>query len=66
MNVAIVETKTGKVVATIPVNLRGLNYTPSELEYFAAAWDSAVEDGTVDPKSKANYTFKFVPDAQGH
>ena len=61
MNVMIVETKNGKVVANIPVNLRALNYTPTEEEYFSTAWESAVEDEAVDQKHRENYTFKLVP-----
>ena len=64
MNVIIVETKSGKVVANIPVNLRALNYTPSEREYFSTAWDSAVEDGAVDEKHREDYTFKLAPPSQ--
>jgi hypothetical protein len=65
MDVMIVETKTGKAVATVPVVLKGLNYTPSEEEYFSAAWECAVEDGAVDPKQRATYTIKLVSSAKG-
>lgn len=64
MNVMVIETKIGKVVANIPVNLRALNYTPSEQEFFAEAWESAVEDGAVDEKHRGDYTFKLVPPSQ--
>ena len=60
MDVVIVETKTGKMIATVPVVLRGLNYSPAEQEYFSAAWECAVEDGIVDSKQKENYTFSFA------
>lgn len=59
MDVLIVETKTGKVVATIPVVQGGLNYSPSEQEYFSTAWNCAVEDGVVNAKQKASYTFNL-------
>lgn len=64
MNVIIVETKSGKVVANIPVILGALNYTPSECEYFFTAWESAVEDGAVDEKHREDYTFKLVSPSQ--
>ena len=64
MYVMIVETKTGNVVANIPVNLRALNYTPSEQEFFSEAWESAVEDGAVDEKARGDYTFKLSPPSQ--
>lgn len=60
MNVLITETKTGKLAATIPIHMAGLNYTPSEQEYFAEAWQSAVEDKTVDPTRHDEYSFKLV------
>jgi hypothetical protein len=37
MKVLIRDTKTGKVVAEIPVVVQGMNYTPAEAEYFATA-----------------------------
>lgn len=61
MNVMIIEIDSGKVVAIVPVILRGLNYHPSEQEYFSAAWESVVEDGAVDSKSRADYTFRLLP-----
>lgn len=61
MNVKIIEAKSGKVIANVPVNLRALNYTPSEREYFSLAWESAVEDGDADEKCREDYTFKLAP-----
>jgi len=46
-----------KVVAKIPVVLGGLNYTPSESEYFDAAWLAAIEDGLVQADNKLRYYF---------
>ncbi len=56
-NVLITETKTGRVVVTYPVNIEGMNYTPSENEYIARAWECAVEDKMVDAKRQADYSF---------
>jgi hypothetical protein len=55
-NVSIIETKTGKVKAIIAVDLTGLSYTPTPQEYEAAAWESAVDDGTVNPDLYADYS----------
>ncbi len=60
MNVLIIETGTKHVVATIPVVLQGMNYTPSEQEYFSEAWKCAVEDGMVEKDSRAKYSFKLA------
>lgn len=59
MNVNIIETKSGKLVATIPVNLGGLNYTPSDQEFFTEAWQAAVQDGAVDAAHREEYSFQF-------
>lgn len=61
-NVYIIEKSTGKVVAAIPIQMTHRNYTPSAQEYEAAAWEAAVDDGTVDPDRTSNYSFK-VDDA---
>lgn len=52
-NISIIETKTGRVVATNFVSVKGLNYTPSENEEIAQAWDCAVE-GRVFLKIRPN------------
>ncbi len=59
MKVWIID-KDGETLGPIPIILRGMNYTPSDEEYFSVAWRSAVEDGLVDPEAKRNY--KFVLD----
>lgn len=58
MNVLIVEKSTGKVVAMYPVFLQGLNYTPSDQEYFDLAWRSAVDDGVVEEEKSKDYEFR--------
>jgi len=58
-NVSIVEKKTGKVVATFPIDMTGLNYTPSKAEYEAAAWEAAVDDGSVNPDRVSDYSFQI-------
>jgi hypothetical protein len=55
-NVSIIERKTGQVKATIAVDLTGLSYTPTPQEYEAAAWEAAVDDGTVNPDLYADYS----------
>jgi hypothetical protein len=63
MIVIIIEISTGRVIATVPVVLQGMNYTPSEQEYFSAAWKCAVEDSTVEENSRNKYNFKLVRSA---
>lgn len=59
MKVVIIENKAGKIVASYPINLQGLNYTPSDEEYFSEAWRCAVEDQHVDADSRSKYSFSF-------
>lgn len=59
MKVVIIKNKTEKVVASYPINLQGLNYTPSDEEYFSEAWRCAVEDQRVDADSRSKYSFSF-------
>ena len=58
-NVYIVEKVTGKVVATIPIQMAVMSYTPSKEEYEAAAWEAAVDDGSVDRNRFSDYSFKI-------
>lgn len=60
MNVHIIEISTGKVAAAIPINLAEQNRIPSEPEFFATAWQCAVEDSSVDPGRRDDYSFRLV------
>jgi len=60
MIVHVVEIKTGKIAAAIPINLAGQNYIPSEQAFFAEAWRCAVEDKSVDPNRREDYSFRLV------
>lgn len=59
MNVLIIESGTGRVVATVPVVIQGLNYTPDENQYYKIAWECAVDDKMVDEKNKEKYRFQL-------
>jgi hypothetical protein len=59
MNVLIIEAKTGKVAASMRIDLQGMNYTPTEEQYFTEAWRCAVDDKAVDPSRKTHYTFQL-------
>jgi hypothetical protein len=59
VNVLIIETKTNSLAATIPISMGALDYTPSEQEYFAEAWRCAVDDKTVDPTCRDEYSFRL-------
>ena len=58
--VQVVETKTDKVVASIPIDLAGLKSVPSEQEFYAEAWRCAVMDKSVDPARREDYSFRLV------
>jgi len=60
MNVHIIEIKTSKVAAAIPIDLAGQNRIPSEPEFFATARRCAVEDSSVDPAHRDDYSFRLV------
>jgi len=59
MNVLIIETKTGRLEAKIPTVMKGMNYAPSEQEYFNEAWRCAIDDKVVDPNRRGEYTFQL-------
>ena len=61
MQVIIIEKATSKVVAQIPVSLGGMNYRPSDAEWFDQGWLAAVEDNLVNAKERAKYRFEFNP-----
>ena len=56
--VSITEKKTGKIVATIPIQMSAMSYTPVNEEYEAAAWETAVDDGAVDPDRVSDYSVR--------
>lgn len=58
-NVHVVETKTGRVRASIPINMGSQNYTPTRQQCEAEAWAAAVSDRSVDPKRRADYSFEI-------
>ena len=57
----IIEKATSMVVAEVPVSLMGMNYPPSEAEWFAQGWQAAVEDNLVDANARAKYRFEIKP-----
>ena len=59
MEVEIIENDSGKVACRYTVNLRGLNYTPAQDEYFSEAWQCAVEDGVVQDDNRGKYSFRL-------
>ena len=60
MDVHIIEKKTGHVIATIPVTLQALNYTPSDDEYIAEAWQCAVSDRLVAEGDRERYKIRLA------
>ena len=60
VTVQIIETKTGRLVATHPVTLGFIGRDPSEQDYADKAWESSVEDKSVDATRREAYTFRFL------
>jgi len=58
LQVEIIELKSGKLAASVPVVLRGMNCIPSDQECFEQAWKAAVDDGNVDPVRPHEYQFR--------
>ena len=59
MKVLIIENESGRATGSYTINLSGLNYTPSEKDYFSEAWKCAVEDGIVEADSRGKYSFRL-------
>jgi hypothetical protein len=60
VEVQIVEIKTGKVAASVPIDLAGHSRIPSEQEFFSTAWRAAVEAKNVDPDRRDEYSFRLA------
>ncbi len=60
MKIAIVESKTGKVIYTTEVNVTALNYQPQMKEFNNEAWKAAVDDGVVHQADQAKYAFQVL------
>ena len=60
MKIAILHKSTNKMVYSTEVYLSGQNYQPTEAEHYNLAWRTAVEDGVVEEKDRANYAFTRV------
>ncbi len=60
MDVLIIELKSGNLVSRLPVVLGGLNYEPTEDEYFTIAWQCAVDDKIVDQNCRDVYLLKLI------
>ena len=48
------------MVSRLPVVLGGLNYEPTEVEYFTIAWQCAVDDKIVDQNFRDEYLLKLI------
>jgi hypothetical protein len=59
-NIQIIHSKSGRLVATIPVVLGGQNYAPTAKDYEDEAWQCAVADGSVDPDRRDEYTITII------
>jgi len=60
MNVQIIDTNTGNVIARYPITIGSINGIPSEKDYFDEAWNNAIADELVLSKDKDKYNFCIV------
>ncbi len=60
MDVLVIENKSSNLIAKIPIHLLGLDFIPSEQDYFSEAWKCAVEDKFVEPNRRHEYTLQLV------
>ena len=58
-NIQIIEINSNHIIAEYQIDLVG-----DELkeDYFAEAWENAVDDGLVDESNRSDYELKFVED----
>lgn len=59
MEVSIIENESGKIIANYTIHLNGLNYVPSEDEYYSEAWKCAIDDGVAEPDKRDKYSFSM-------
>ncbi len=57
MKVTIIETNSKKAIETYTIHISGMNYTPTDEEYYTSAWNNAVDDGLVDSITREKHTF---------
>lgn len=55
--VQIIEIDTNIVIAEYPIELVGDDF---EEDYFAEAWENAIDDGLVEDYDRSNYLIEFV------
>jgi len=60
MDVLIIEIKTGETVATVPITILGQKHIPSEQDFFVEAWRRSVEEKSVDPARRGEYSFRLI------
>lgn len=61
MKVSIIESDSGRVVASYVINLGDADHELSDEEYYSHAWQCAVEDGSVDEEDPSEYSFSLTP-----
>jgi hypothetical protein len=57
MLIKIRDKKTGKIVAEIPIYFQGIDYLPTQEQYFDEAWRCALEDKSVVFERRSEYEF---------
>jgi hypothetical protein len=60
MNVQVKNPKSGKIVGVYPISMSGLNYRPTDKEFFDMAQRAALDDGAVKQSDLKDLHYSFV------
>jgi hypothetical protein len=66
MKVAVIDKRTGEVVARYPITLRGHSYMPADEAYFTDAWGTAAKRGIGSSESRKEYRLRFLAGDERH
>lgn len=59
MKVSIIDSASRFEIISYEINLGELHHEPTNDEYYAKAWQRAVEDGIVEEDDPDDYSFSF-------
>jgi hypothetical protein len=60
MEISIIKTDSGAIVASYKINFDAIDHEPSDEEYYSQAWLCAVEDDIVEESDYSEYSFMFL------
>jgi hypothetical protein len=59
MKVSIIENDSDLVLVSYEIDFSDLHHTPADEEYYAEAWQRAIEEGLVVEDDSEDYRFSF-------